>query len=88
MLHHDGDIGDDNAGVIGFARDRRRVVQIIEAKVKGTLGWHCDPIGPDRVAVFVIEVISTCASESFAFSMHAVSWLVMAGSGPVLVPGM
>jgi hypothetical protein len=33
-------------------------------------------------------VIFTCAGRSAALSMQAVSWLVIAGSGPVLREGM
>src|ERR1043166_1343354 len=33
-------------------------------------------------------IISTCASRSPAFKMQAVSWLVMAGSGPWLYGGI
>ena len=51
MLHDDRDVGFEYRGIVGVARDRLRVVEIIEAQVQRAAGGDGHAVRADRLPV-------------------------------------
>jgi caa(3)-type oxidase subunit IV len=51
VLHDDRNIRFKHRGIIGVARHRRRLGEIVEAQVHRAPRWHRDAIRSDRIAV-------------------------------------
>src|SRR5262245_32339119 len=51
VLHDDGDVGFEYRGIVGVARDRLRVVEIVEAQVQRAAGGDGHAVRADRLPV-------------------------------------
>lgn len=87
MLNDYGNVGLDDTGIIGVARYRFRIGQIVEAKVQSAAGRHRHPVRPDRLPIGKVERdLNVCIGA--AGVQQAVSWLSIDLLSPVLLPGM
>src|SRR5215208_7335162 len=55
VLHDDGHLRLDHAGVPGIPGDRLRIAELVEARVKGTSGRNPHPVGSRGFTVLEID---------------------------------
>jgi hypothetical protein len=79
MLHDDRHVGLEHRRVVGVARDRTRIVEIVEAVTR---------YGPTGSRSAKKIVIATCASRSVALRMQAVSCEISVRSDEELSDGI
>src|SRR6516162_5034316 len=80
VLHDDRNVRFEHRGVVGVARDRLRVVEIVEAQMQCTPGGDGHVVGPTGSRLTKKMVMATRASCSLALRMQAVSWEMSARS--------
>ena len=61
VLHDDRHVGLEHRRIVGVARDRRRVVEIVEAQMQRAPRRDRDPIRADRLAIGEKDGDATCA---------------------------
>lgn len=55
MLHHDRNVGPDDAGIVRIQWDRLRVIKVIEPQTSSPPRVQADGIGADRLAIREVE---------------------------------
>src|SRR4029077_9562049 len=73
VLQDDRHVRFEYRGVVGIARDRRGVVEIVETQMQRPACGNGQAIRADGIAITKKIVIVTCASRSPALRMQAVS---------------
>lgn len=55
VLNDDGDVGLTEGGVVGVARHRGRIIQLVETQVTGAACRNGELVGTDRVAIGEVD---------------------------------
>src|SRR5262249_35326191 len=88
VLHNDRNVRFEHRGIVGVARDRLRVVEIVEPQAQRAPGGDGHAVGADRLPVGEEDGNGDARVLSLALRMQAVSWEMSARSENELSEGM